>query len=335
MELTSVTDTPAQVLYTDSADLLRPGIELLLKAGVAVKVLPDGITADQAAAEASSAPVAVVGVLRFGRRQIDQLASTRLVIRAGVGVDVIDLAAAFERGIQVANVPDFCTEEVADHTILLLQAATRRLSELSALPGKMQRWIVTDVLPPVHRTAGRSLGIVGMGRIGTGVATRARAFGWDVIAYDPKVDEATFEANGVRPVGLDELFTTAHAITLHCPLTEATRSLVDAARLATVCCGVVVINTSRGGLVDLDALDRAIDDGRVGAAALDVLEDEPAPDLGRPLLHRANVIVTPHVAWYSLEARRDLAVFTAEEALRYLRGEPLRNSVGPDAVSSR
>jgi D-3-phosphoglycerate dehydrogenase len=166
-----------------------------------------------------------------------------------------------------------------------------------------------------------------MGRIGSRVADRARAFGWRMIGADEHVPADVMRAHGVEPVSLDELFRTADAITLHCPLNASTHHLVDAARLATTKPGLVIVNTSRGGLIDIGALDAAVASGHVAAAGLDVLEDEPAVDYGQPILARSNVIVTSHTAWYSVDARRELAILCAEEAMRVIAGQPPRNPV--------
>jgi phosphoglycerate dehydrogenase-like enzyme len=314
---------------TDAGELLEPGAEVLRAAGVDVDVVPEGTAPADAADRAADAPAVIVGVMRIGSAEIGRLRATRLLVRAGIGYDVIDVAAATEAGIWVANVPDYCVDEVADHAILLLLAATRRLAELTA--SWRDGWAAAGRVPPVHRIRGRRLGIVGLGRIGRGVATRARGFGWEVVAHDPFVGPGVFAELGVQSVGLEEMFETADAVTLHSPLTDATRHLVGTDLLARVRPGLVIVNTSRGGLVDLAALDAAIEDGRVAAAGLDVLEDEPQPNLMRPLLTRSQVIVTPHLAWYSLEARRELAIKTAEEALRLLDGERPRNIVNPEA----
>jgi D-3-phosphoglycerate dehydrogenase len=304
-------------------------VEALRAAGVDVDVLPEGTAPADAADRAADAPAVIVGVMPIGSAEIGRLRATRLLVRAGIGYDVIDVAAATEAGIWVANVPDYCVDEVADHAVLLLLAATRRLAELTA--SWREGWAAAGRVPPVHRIRGRRLGVVGLGRIGRGVATRARGFGWEVVGHDPFVDPGVFAELGLQSVGLEEMFETADAVTLHSPLTDATRHLVGADLLGRVRPGLVIVNTSRGGLVDLAALDAAIEDGRVAAAGLDVLEDEPRPDLMRPLLDRPQVIVTPHLAWYSLEARRELAIKTAEEALRLLDGERPRNIVNPEA----
>jgi phosphoglycerate dehydrogenase-like enzyme len=319
-----------RVVITDSAELLAPGIELLRSRGVTVDVVPDGTDAAGIGAAVADAPAAIVGVKPFRAPEIAGLRATGLLIRAGIGYDIIDVAAATEKGIWVANVPDYCVDEVADHAVLLLMSAWRRLSELEHVwhEGK---WVNPSITPPVHRTRGRRLGVVGFGRIGRAVAARAQGFGWDVIAYDPLLPEDAVRAVGATPVGLDELFETADAVSLHSPLTPETHHLVSAERLARVREGFVIVNTSRGGLIDIDALDAALESGRVAAVGLDVLEDEPAPDLSRGIFQRPNVLLTPHLAWYSIEARVDLARLAAENAYRYLQGERPWNIVNPAA----
>jgi D-3-phosphoglycerate dehydrogenase len=324
-----------RVLVTDAGPLLAPGVERLRSAGVEVEVLPDGTTPKEAAASGADVPVIVIGVMSFGAAEIAALRSTRLLIRAGIGYDVIDVAAATEAGIWVANVPDYCVDEVADHATLLLLAATRRLAEVAALWRDAGRFTVNDRLPPVHRPRGRRLGIVGFGRIGSAVATRAAGFGWEVVAHDPFVSDEAVRAGGATPVTYDDLLAAADAITLHAPLEGTTAHVLGPRELALVKRGVVIVNTSRGGLVDLDALDAALADGRVAAAGLDVLEGEPHPDLAHPLLSRPNVVVTPHVAWYSIESRHELALKTADEALRLLDGDRPRNVVNPAAEAAR
>lgn len=325
--------TGERVVVTDSAALLQPGIELLRARGVGVEVLPSGIGSAEAAAIVAGYRVAIVGVLPIRASEIALLGKTRAtgaLVRAGIGYDIIDVEAATAAGIWVVNVPDYCVDEVADHAVLLLMAAWRRLTELERI-WHAGAWVAPDLLPPVRRTRGRRLGIVGFGRIGRAVARRALSFGFDVVAHDPFVADEVLAAAGVDPVDLDELFATSDAITLHCPLTPETAHLVDRDRLAAARDGLVLVNTSRGGIVDLEALDEALEAGRVAAVGLDVLEDEPSPDLARPLLARPNVLLTPHLAWYSYEARRDLAIQAAEEAHRFVRGERPLNIVNPMA----
>jgi D-3-phosphoglycerate dehydrogenase / 2-oxoglutarate reductase len=323
-----------RVVVTDSSALLDPGIAWLRDRDVAVDVMPEGSTGSEAAAMAADCPVAIIGLLPFRAPEIAVLRRTGLLVRAGIGYDIIDVESATAAGIWVANVPDYCVDEVADHAILLLLSAWRRSRELERV-WRAGAWVDPDLVPPVHRIRGRRLGVVGFGRIGRAVAQRARGFGFEVVAHDPVVADETLIAAGVTPIALDSLFETSDAITLHCPLTPETRHLVDADRLAKVKPGLVLVNTSRGGLVDLAALDAALDDGRIAALGLDVLEDEPDPDLSRPLFRRPNVLLTPHLAWYSLESRRDLAVQAAEEAYRFISGRRPRNLVNPGAREGR
>lgn len=319
-----------RVVVTDSAELLQPGIELLRERGVDVEVLAAGTTASDAAMVAGDYPAAIVGLLSFRAPEIASLRRTGLLVRAGIGYDVIDVEAATAAGIWVANVPDYCVDEVADHAVLLLMAAWRRLPELEAV-WHAGSWVNPSLVPPVNRARGRRLGIVGFGRIGRAVARRARGFGFDVVVHDPVLADDVLRAAEVEPTGLDDLFASSDAVSLHCPLTAETHHLVDAVRLGRVRPGLVLVNTSRGGLVDLVALDDALESGQVAAAGLDVLEDEPAPDLSRRLFTRPNVLLTPHLAWYSIEARRDLALQAAEEAYRYITGDRPRNLVNPAA----
>lgn len=319
-----------RVVVSDSGELLTPGIDLLRGRGVTVDVQQAGTSAADTAAHAADAPVILIGVLPFRAPDIALLRKTGLLVRAGIGYDVIDVGAATASGIWVANVPDYCVDEVADHAALLLMAAWRRLTELEAV-WHSGKWVDPGLVPPVHRTRGRRLGVVGFGRIGRAVGERARGFGWEVVAYDPMLPDDRVRAAGAEPMGLDMLFATSDAVSLHSPLTPETRHLVNAERLASVKPGFVLVNTSRGGLIDIEALDAALESGRVAAVGLDVLEDEPAPDLSRPIFGRPNVLLTPHLAWYSIEAREDLALYAAEEAYRYLSGERPKNIVNPDA----
>ncbi len=246
-----------RVVILDSGELLRPGIELLRGRGVTVDTVPDGSDPAVTAAALDGAPVAIVGVRPVDAAQIAGLRGTGLLIRAGIGYDIIDVDAATKAGVWVANVPDYCVDEVADHATLLLMSAWRRVGEMQAI-WRAGKWIDPSRIPPVHRIRGRRLGIVGFGRIGRAVAQRAAAFGWGIAVYDPIVVAEDIKAVGATPVTLDELFATSDAVTLHSPLTPETQHLVDAARLATVQPGFVLVNTSRGGLVDLDAVDAAL-----------------------------------------------------------------------------
>lgn len=322
-----------KVVITDSGAMLEATLATLDAARADYEVLPEGLTPEDVAARSADADVVITTFVPFRKPAIQTLRRVGLIVRCGVGVDLIDVDAATERGIWVANVPDYAVDDVADHAMLLLLAASRHLNHYQR-GWPENGWGVVDH-PPVRRLRGRTLGIIGLGRIGSQVALRARAFGMKVVASSPHMTEARLTELGVTGVPLDELLQSSDVITLHTPLTSQTRHLLNESAFAKMRPGVVIVNTARGDLIDLMALQSAIERGTVAAVALDVLEREPFPDLSMPMLHRANVTITPHVAWYSHEAVRDLGVLAAEEALRYLRGERQRAVLNPQARSVR
>lgn len=276
----------------------------------------------------------VVGILTcFAKttgKVIEAAPDLRIVARYGVGVDNIDVATATRRGIPVTNVPDYCVEEVSDHALALILAASRQVARYDRAV-RAGRWDL-KVGRPMHRLRGQTLGILGLGRIGTRLAEKALALGFRVLAHDPVVPPARAEALGARMVSLTDLLAEADAVSLHVPLTPQTRHLIGAAELARMKPGAVLVNTARGDLVDLDALREALAAGRIAGVALDVLPQEP-PDPNDPLLRMENVILTPHAAFYSEESLVELQTKAAEEVARCLRGEPLRSVVNPEVLA--
>jgi D-3-phosphoglycerate dehydrogenase len=270
----------------------------------------------------------LVSRTRFGPRELDGLRRCRVLVRSGVGVDAIDLGAATARGIPVANVPDYGTEEVATHAFALLLLAARRL-DLYMAGVREGDWSYRRAAP-LHRLVGRTLGIVGYGRIGRAVARRAPGFGLRVIACDPYAPDD----GAVERVALRELLARADYVSLHVPLTEETRRLIDAAALAAMKPGAILVNTARGPVVDPDALAAALASGHLAAAACDVHEVEPLPP-EHPLLRQPNFLPTPHVAWYTAESQADMRRLAAEEVARGLRGEPLRCCLNPEVLARR
>jgi len=248
----------------------------------------------------------------------------RIMVRYGVSVAEIDVAAATKRGIAVCNVPDYGMNEVADHTLSLALTAARQIPQID----KRLRDGIWKYTPdrPMPTFSEMSFMSAGFGRIGREVLARAQAFKFHVAAYDPMVPDAVFDAAGVRRVSLDELFAEADILSLHLPLTSATAHLLDGARLKQMKTNAIVVNTARGGLIDTTALVSALNSGEIVAAALDVYEDEPLP-AGHELLCCPNAILTSHVAWFSDSSGPRLQRMAAEEVIRGLRGEPLRNQV--------
>ena len=260
------------------------------------------------------------------RRVLEGLPRVRVLVRYGVGVDGIDLAAATDHGVPVVNVPDYGTDEVANHAVALLLALARKIARLDRQT-RSGGWDVFRV-GPVTRLAGQTVGIVGCGRIGSAVARKLGGFEVRLLGCDPYVD--TFPP-GVQPVAFERLLADSDHVTIHCPLTDETRHAFDAESLAQMRPTATLINTARGGIVDTAALVEALQLGLLAGAGLDVLEHEPL-DPASPLLRMEQVIVTPHAAWYSEEGRSDLKRRAAEEAVRVLRGERPRHCVNPEVL---
>jgi phosphoglycerate dehydrogenase-like enzyme len=322
-----------RVVVTDAGDMLKGALQTLAAADADHLLLPDGLSTDEVAARCAGADVLIAAYVPFQRSLLQQLDGVGLIVRCGVGIDLIDLEAATERGIWVANVPDYAVHEVADHAMMLILAALRHLRYYHRRFDE-RGWSSADYRP-TRRLKGLRLGVIGLGRTGSQLALRARAFGMEVVAYTPRLTTERATQRGARAVSLEELLETSDVISLHAPLLPETRHLLNRAAFARMRPGVVIINTARGALIDHSDLSTAIEENIVAAAALDVLEGEPHPDLSLPMFRRPNVTVTPHVAWYSEDAVHDLGVLAAEEALRYLRGERPRAVLNPEARSRR
>jgi D-3-phosphoglycerate dehydrogenase len=249
---------------------------------------------------------------------VGAMKNCRIIARYGIGVDTIPLEVATSRGIQVTNVPDYCIEEVADHGLALILAFTRGIIRgLDQTRGG--GWNV-KLLRPVHRQRGRTLGLVGFGRIARALADRAKALGYEIVAADPFLADEAVRTAGARPVDLDTLFKESDVISLHAPLTPKTRHMVNAERLAKMRPGAVLVNTSRGGLVDYEAVVTALRAGTLGGAGLDVLETEPPETGSTPIGEVPNLIVTPHLAFYSEQALIELQHKAAEQIRAVLKG---------------
>lgn len=254
------------------------------------------------------------------------------IVRYGVGVDTVDLDAATKAGICVANVPDYGTQEVALHAVSLMLAVHRRLRTFDAAL-RAGRWMLgPTVTPPIHRLRGQTLGLVGFGRIGRMVAGYAAPFGVHLLTYDPYVSRTAAGEAGATLVDYGTLLRQSDIISFHAPLGAETRHLLGEEELRMLKPTAIVVNTSRGGVIDTAAVARALREGRLGGAGLDVFEGEPlAAD--HPLREAPNTILTPHIAWYSEEARRTLKRSVAEEVARVARGEWPRSLVNTDVRS--
>jgi D-3-phosphoglycerate dehydrogenase/C-terminal binding protein len=274
--------------------------------------------------------------LSLSQKTIERLTHCKLIVRCGVGYDNVDHRYARSRGIPVANVPDYGTEEVADTAIGMMLALTRGITYMnSRLRGSEGPWMYTQVVP-LRRLRGRVFGVVGLGRIGSAAALRAKALGMDVAFYDPYKPDGYDKALGIRRVeSLDELLAQVFVLSLHCPLTQETYHMIDARAVARMPTGAYLVNTARGAVVDADAVPEAIASGRLAGAAIDVLEHEPpAPDspLARtwrdpahPAYHR--LLINPHAAFYCEEGLLEMRSKGAEACRRALGGQPVRNVV--------
>jgi len=262
-------------------------------------------------------------------------AQLKVVSNFAVGFDNVDVAACTRRGIPVGNTPGVLTETTADLAWALLMAAARRVAEGDRYvrAGRWRTWGPMLLMgPDIH---GGTLGIVGFGRIGQAVARRAQGFGMTVLYYDTRRADAAIEAAlGARFVDLDELLAHSDFVSLHVNLTDETRHLVNASRLASMRSTAVIVNTSRGPVVDQRALFEALRDGVIGAAALDVTDPEPI-DADDPLLGLDNCLVVPHIASASRATRGKMAAMAAANLLAGVRGEPLPTSVNPEVRERR
>lgn len=279
--------------------------------------------------QAADADVLLVQDIRVSERTIAQLARCQAIVRCGVGVDNIDLRAAGQRGIAVCNVPDYGTEEVADHALMLLLALARRLVPSFDVI-RNGGWDLQPVFG-TPRLRGKTLGLIGCGRIGTAMVRRALPLGFRVLFYDPYKPDGHDKALGIeRCATLEQLLGQSQFLSLHCPLTPETRHIVNARTLAQLPAGAYVISTARGPCIDQRALLAALDSGHVAFAGLDVVDPEPLND--DALRRHPRVLLTPHSAFYSVEGDLELRRKAAEEACRVLRGEALRNVVNRDLL---
>jgi D-3-phosphoglycerate dehydrogenase / 2-oxoglutarate reductase len=260
---------------------------------------------------------------------LDAMPACKVVGRVGTGLDSIDLDEAARRGIQVTYVPDYSVDEVSTHAIALLLAWARRIPQYLDLV-RAGQWNSVGA-GTIRRLSEQTLGVAGFGRIGQAVAGKGRGLGLRVLVCDPYRPGEDIRAAGCEPASWDTLLAESDFISLHVPLTPDSDRLISAAALRAMKPSAVLINTARGGLVDEAALAGAIRAGEIAGAALDVLATEP-PAADSPLLGDPRVLITPHGAWYSAEAQRDVVVRTCEDVQRVLSGQPPRSPANKPAV---
>lgn len=289
------------------------------------RVLQTGnLDTPEARETARKADALMVTIQTVDAEIIGLLERCQIIARVGAGLDAIDISAASERGIWVTSVPDYSIDEVSTHAIALLLNQARRLPKMFASV-KAGRWYDADAIEPAPRLKGQLLGIIGYGRIGRSVAVKARGLGLDVLVYDPFAAINAAD-DSVTPVDLDALLSSADFITLHSPLTESSRHIINASSLEKMKASAYLINTARGELIDEGALLAAVQSGGIAGAALDVLALEPPPP-DYPLLHDERITITPHAGWYSEASKQDVRVKAIDDVVRVLTGEAPRSPV--------
>jgi D-3-phosphoglycerate dehydrogenase len=308
--LIAVTDSPFPSLDPAIAALRRVDPELRMAKSA---------SADDILDVARNADAVLVTYAKLPGALLKELKRCKVIGRFGLGVDNIDIPAASQLGITVTYVPDYCLREVSDHAMALLLALARKIPFSNRLV-QSGRWEVPPIVP-LRRLEGQVLGLVGFGNIPRALAPKAQAFGFQVITHDPYVSADMVKALGVENTSFEDLLARSDFVSVHAPLLPATRGLMNAAAFARMKKGALLVNTARGPLIDEPALVAALDSGHLAGAALDVVTTEPlAKD--SPLLGRDNVILTPHTAFYSVEALEELQTKCATDVARVLSGEP-------------
>lgn len=306
--------------YSDGSierEILDPlGVDIIVK---------NSLTEDDVILNGKGVNGILVGYTPIGIKAMQVLSDLKIIVRTGIGVENLDLKAAQDKNIRICNVPDYCLNEVADHAMALLLSLERKIvyqSNSILLEGK---WETVKAIAPVYGLGGRTLGLIGFGGIGKNVAHRAQSFGMKVIAFDPYAKPDLASELGVELVNFEKLITECDYLSLHAPLTESTKHIIDKDALSKIKASTYLVNTSRGGLVDTDALLEALLENRLAGAALDVVEGDLAGALKFAALK--NVIITPHTGYYSLASSRKMKVNSAEEIARFIKGERLRNQL--------
>ena len=290
---------------------------------------------------AHDADAVITQYARVGAKTINAFTNCLLIARYGAGVDIVDIEAATRRNILVTNIPDYCVDEVADHAIAMLLACIRKLKPYDkATRAGIWRWQAGQ---PIHRIRGSILGFLSFGKIARAIAERAKPFGFQMIAYDPYLAEEEYAPFGVTPVSFDEIIDRTDYFMVQMPLTPSTKGMIGEAELKKMKTSSVLINTSRGPLVDNEALYRALKEGWISAAGIDDTVEEPAKQRNwkpeNPLFTLENIIITPHSAYYSEESIYEARSRASQEVVRVLSGDPPLSPINrvkmPDGNYSR
>ncbi len=307
--------------------------EEIRKVGAELLVV-DSANEDETIVKAAAADAIITTAARISRRVLENLPNLQVVVRYGVGYDTIDVKAATQNHVLIVNIPDYCFEEVSNHAIALFLACARKLPTLGGLT-KQGRWgYAASVVAPMGPIIGQTFGIVGCGNIGRMVARKAKCFGLEIVGCDPYLDSTVARDAGIKLLSLAELMKTSDYVTLHTPLNRETHHLIGEKELRMMKPMAFLVNTSRGPVVDEEALVKALRERWIAGAGLDVMETEP-PEASNPLLTMDNVVVTPHAAYYSDESVVRMRRRVGLEAARVLTGKWPKNLVNKGVVPKR
>lgn len=304
---------------------LEPEKAILKPTGCRIESLKTGKDQAELIALVKDADCVITQFASINSTVIASMEKAKVIVRYGIGVDNVDMKAAAAKGIPVCNVPDYCTDEVADHTLAMILDLVRRLTQ-NALKVRSGAWGFGVPLDEVRSLKDMTVGLVAFGRIAREVANRLKPFKCRILVFDPVVDAAAIRAFGCTPATLDELLKNSDLISLHCPSTDQTKGMINAKSIASMKKGVLFVNASRGTLVNTADLIAALQSGHIAAAALDVTDPEPIPS-ANPLVKMENVFITAHIASVSTQAIVKLRSDVANTVAFALRGEKLPNVI--------
>jgi len=274
----------------------------------------------------------VVGIVTsdvpVGETLMSAAPNLKIVVRQAIGIEILDIAAASRRGVMMCNVPDYCSHEVAEHAIALLMALNRKI--LKGHDHMVHGQMDYKTLRPIYSLYGKTLGLLGFGKIAQAVAAKLSGFGMTIQFFDPYIQNSSVPE--AMKTSLEELLETSDALLVHAPETPETHHILNRDTLARMKSNALIVNTSRGGLIDTPALVEMLNSGRLGGAALDVVEDQENLCPDNALCRMKNVILTPHYAWYSEDAMKRLEVETAKEVARFSGGTTPKNLLNPEII---
>lgn len=325
----------SKIVITEPLPLISKELEILSTYGD-VNVL-NSINEDVIAEAARDADVIMVVYAKITRKIIENAVRLKGIVRYGIGIDNIDIKAATERNVMVVNVPDYGIKSVADHTMALILTLARKILAWDKYTRERKysgRWTTPCMELIGIELADKTLGLIGFGKIGREVAKRAKAFDMKILVYDPYISKDIGIEWNIRLVELDELLKQSDFVSIHCPLTKETYHLINEDKLRIMKKTAYLINTARGPIVDEKSLYKALKERWIAGAALDVFEYEPLPH-DSPLFELDNIIMTPHIAWFTEEALKRLEFTACEETIRILKGETPRNLVNREVLNRK